>query len=68
MILSAAVCVCRWALGICLALTVLLVLGTKESSNFNLWTTILHVALVLFIIIAGFTQVRCSGWSAMARA
>lgn len=49
-----------WALGICLALTVLLVLGTKESSNFNLWTTILHVALVLFIIIAGFTQANGS--------
>lgn len=35
----------------------LLTLGTKESSAFNLWTTVLHMALIVFIIIAGFTQV-----------
>ncbi len=49
----------RWAFGIILCFSVLLTLGTKESSAFNLWTTVLHMALIVFIIIAGFTQVCC---------
>lgn len=32
----------------------MLVMGTKESQTFNTIITILHVALVVFIIIAGF--------------
>lgn len=34
----------------------LLVLGTKESSNFNIGMTIIHLLLVAFIIIAGFVK------------
>jgi hypothetical protein len=35
---------------------VLLILGTRESSGFNAAVTIVHVALVAFIIIAGFVK------------
>lgn len=45
-----------WAFGITLALTVLLILGTKETSLFNNVMQVFHVALVLFIIIAGFIK------------
>jgi amino acid transporter len=34
-----------------LLLTVMLVLGTKESAMFNLVVTIVHIVLVAFIII-----------------
>jgi len=45
-----------WAFGWCLVLTVLLILGTKESATFNTVITIVHVILVVFIIIAGLTK------------
>ena len=37
---------------------VLLILGTRESSGFNAAVTIVHVALVAFIIIAGFVKAK----------
>lgn len=44
-------CSCRFAFGWVLLLTIMLVLGTKESAMFNLVVTIIHIVLVLFIII-----------------
>lgn len=49
-----------WAFAWILFLTALLTLGTKESSRFNLVLTLLHVLLVVFIIIAGFTKASAS--------
>lgn len=45
-----------WAFGWCLMLTVLLVLGTKESAWFNNIVTVLHVLVVVLIIIAGLVK------------
>lgn len=42
---------CRFAFGWVLLLTIMLVLGTKESAMFNLVVTIVHIVLVVFIII-----------------
>eukprot|EP00775_Hariotina_reticulata_P001934 gene1934-2264_t len=42
------------AFGICIALTILLTIGTRETAWFNLGMNIMHIVLVLFIIIAGF--------------
>ena len=42
-----------FAFGWCLLLSVLLVLGTRESAQFNNVVTVLHVLLVAFIIVAG---------------
>jgi amino acid transporter len=39
-------------------LTGLLMIGTKESSTFNVILTIVHVLLVVFIIIAGLAKVK----------
>eukprot|EP00878_Enallax_costatus_P002770 GHUV01002960.1.p1 GENE.GHUV01002960.1~~GHUV01002960.1.p1 ORF type:complete len:337 (+),score=62.34 GHUV01002960.1:919-1929(+) len=47
---------CRFAFGWVILLTIMLVLGTKESAMFNLVVTIIHVILVVFIIIAGFVK------------
>ncbi len=47
----------RWALALILALTVLLLLGAKESATFNLVMTLVHLVLMVFIIIAGLTKV-----------
>lgn len=38
-------------------LTFLLVLGTKESSRFNVIITVAHLVLVVFIIIAGVAEI-----------
>jgi basic amino acid/polyamine antiporter, APA family len=48
----------RFALGWCLLFTLLLILGTRESSAFNTVMTILHIVLVAFIIIAGFVKAK----------
>eukprot|EP00879_Flechtneria_rotunda_P002193 GHRR01002379.1.p1 GENE.GHRR01002379.1~~GHRR01002379.1.p1 ORF type:complete len:523 (+),score=115.42 GHRR01002379.1:1539-3107(+) len=45
-----------FAFGWVLLLTMLLILGTKESARFNLVVTIVHVVLVVFIIIAGLVK------------
>eukprot|EP00878_Enallax_costatus_P000818 GHUV01000943.1.p1 GENE.GHUV01000943.1~~GHUV01000943.1.p1 ORF type:complete len:550 (+),score=66.26 GHUV01000943.1:156-1652(+) len=45
-----------FAFGWVILLTIMLVLGTKESAMFNLVVTIIHVILVVFIIIAGFVK------------
>lgn len=45
-----------FAFGISLALTVLLCLGVKESATVNNIITVAHIGVMLFIIIAGFTQ------------
>jgi len=39
-----------------LLLSALLCWGTKESSSFNVAVTAVHIAIMLFIIIAGFTK------------
>ncbi|WIA23368.1 hypothetical protein OEZ85_000131 [Tetradesmus obliquus] len=49
-----------FAFGWCLLLTVMLVLGTKESAMFNLVVTIVHIILVVFIIIAGLVKSKPS--------
>jgi amino acid transporter len=45
------ICIRRFAFGWCLLLTVMLILGTKESAMFNLVVTIVHIVLVVFIIV-----------------
>jgi APA family basic amino acid/polyamine antiporter len=47
-----------WAFGWCVLLSVLLVLGTRESALFNGVVTVLHVVLVVFIIVAGLVKAR----------
>eukprot|EP00877_Chromochloris_zofingiensis_P004698 jgi/Chrzof1/14229/Cz08g30110.t1 len=37
---------------------VLLIMGTRESATFNVIITVAHIALVVFIIIAGFVKAR----------
>ncbi|BDA47291.1 Cationic amino acid transporter 1 [Coccomyxa sp. Obi] len=49
-----------WAFGLVLAATALLCYSTRESSTFNLVVTVLHLAVVLFIIIAGLTKASAS--------
>lgn len=44
----------------CCALTMLLVLGTRESATFNTATTALHLALVALIIVAGLAMAKGS--------
>ena len=53
---GAAVDLDWWAFGIGVAMMALLLLGTRESAAFNTASTVLHVALVLMIIIAGFCK------------
>jgi hypothetical protein len=48
----------QWAFGWCMFLTALLVLGTKESSTFNIVMTVAHLLLVVFIIIAGLVKAK----------
>lgn len=55
-----------FAFGLTLAITVLLIFGMKESSLFNLIITILHIILVVFIIIAGFTQADTANFTPFA--
>lgn len=43
-----------------MSITVLLILGTKESSTFNVVVTLAHVLLVIFIIIAGLVKSKPS--------
>lgn len=44
------------AVGVVVVLTVCLCCSTKKSSLFNLVMTVLHIAFILFIIIAGFVK------------
>ncbi|CAK0786283.1 hypothetical protein CVIRNUC_009496 [Coccomyxa viridis] len=48
------------AFGLSLALTALLILGTHETSLFNLVVTVIHVLGILFVIVAGMTQAQPS--------
>lgn len=47
---------CRFACAWVLLITVLLILGTKESSTVNIVMSVVHLLLVAFIVIAGFTR------------
>ena len=51
------------ALTIVMLLTVLLVIGIKESARFNSVIVILKIAIVLFFIVIGATFVRPENWS-----
>ncbi|CAE6185251.1 unnamed protein product [Arabidopsis arenosa] len=44
------------AVGVCAIICVLAVLGTKGSSRFNYIASIIHMVVILFVIIAGFTK------------
>ncbi|CAL8464071.1 g3606 [Coccomyxa elongata] len=46
------------AFGLSLGLTLLLILGTHETSLFNLVVTVGHVIVILFVIVAGLTQAK----------
>ncbi|KAG2495202.1 hypothetical protein HYH03_006808 [Edaphochlamys debaryana] len=45
-----------WAFGLTLAITAVVCLGAKESTTANTVITVVHLAVMAFIIIAGFTQ------------
>ncbi|GLC61629.1 hypothetical protein PLESTB_001784700 [Pleodorina starrii] len=45
-----------WAFGLTLAITAVLALGAKESTTANTIITIIHVVIMVFIIIAGFSK------------
>ncbi len=54
------------ALGITLALSVILVLGIKESARFNGVMVFIKVAVVLFVIIAGIPYINPENWKPFA--
>ncbi len=54
------------ALGITLALSVILVLGIKESARFNGLMVFIKVAVVLFVIIAGIPYINPENWKPFA--
>ena len=49
---------------ICLACTVVLLLGVKESSRVNLVVTCMNISIILFIIIAGSTYISTANYTA----
>jgi APA family basic amino acid/polyamine antiporter len=51
------------ALGIALLLTVVLVLGIRESSGLNSLIVLLKVGVVLFVIVAGIPHVEAANWT-----
>jgi APA family basic amino acid/polyamine antiporter len=50
------------AAGIVVAMSLLLLFGVKNSSRFNLGITILNVAIILFVIILGATEIDTNNW------
>ncbi|MHB1460516.1 MAG: amino acid permease [Armatimonadota bacterium] len=54
------------ALGITLALSVILVLGIRESARFNGLMVLIKVAVVLFVIIAGIPYINPENWKPFA--
>ncbi|CAN8274328.1 unnamed protein product [Cochlearia groenlandica] len=44
------------AVGVCIVICVLAVLGTKGSSRFNYIATMIHMAVILFVVVAGLTK------------
>lgn len=51
------------AVGVCAIICVLAVLGTKGSSRFNYIASIIHMVVILFVIIAGFTKADVKNYS-----
>ncbi|EIE24778.1 amino acid transporter [Coccomyxa subellipsoidea C-169] len=54
------------AFGLSLGLTLLLILGTHESSLFNLVVTVAHVAVIVFVIVVGLTQAKAANMQPFA--
>ncbi len=44
--------------------TAVLLLGVKNSARFNLFITVINIAIIIFIIIAGSTKVISDNWTA----
>ncbi|CAD5328581.1 unnamed protein product [Arabidopsis thaliana] len=51
------------AVGVCAIICVLAVVGTKGSSRFNYIASIIHMVVILFVIIAGFTKADVKNYS-----
>ena len=51
---------------ICLACTVVLLLGVKESSRVNMAVTAMNISIILFIIVAGSTYISTANYTAAA--
>ncbi|XP_010449114.1 PREDICTED: cationic amino acid transporter 1-like [Camelina sativa] len=51
------------AVGVCVIICVLAVLGTKGSSRFNYIASIIHMVVILFVVIAGFTKANLKNYS-----
>lgn len=54
------------ALSITLALSVILVIGIKESAWFNTFMVIIKVAVVLFVIVVGIPYINPANWKPFA--
>ncbi|CAH2078397.1 unnamed protein product [Thlaspi arvense] len=54
------------AVGVCVIIGVLAVVGTKGSSIFNYIASIVHMLVILFVIIAGFTRADIKNYSDFA--
>ncbi|CAF1533610.1 unnamed protein product, partial [Didymodactylos carnosus] len=52
-----------FAMGLCLLLTVLLVLGIKESAILNNAFTFINLLVILIVIIAGLTKANFHNWN-----
>jgi APA family basic amino acid/polyamine antiporter len=50
------------AIMIAILITTILVIGIKESARFNATMVILKVAIVLFVIVAGFAYIKTANW------
>ena len=50
---------------IALVITAVLVIGIKESANFNATIVIIKVAVVLFVILLGMHYVSSSNWGCL---
>ncbi|KFK28695.1 hypothetical protein AALP_AA7G034300 [Arabis alpina] len=51
------------AVGVCAIICVLAVVGTKGSSVFNYIASIIHMVVILFVVIAGFTKADLKNYS-----
>jgi len=51
---------------ICFALTVILVIGIKESARFNTAMVLLKIAILLLFVVVGATYVKPENWSPFA--
>ncbi|ESQ55272.1 hypothetical protein EUTSA_v10024732mg [Eutrema salsugineum] len=54
------------AVGVCVAICIITVLGTKGSSIFNYIASIVHMVVILFVVIAGFTKADIKNYSDFA--